>query len=340
MKNFTRIFLAALALLAVCAPIAYSDDDDGHPAHSDLPTVTAKPAAPVWDSSARLRAVIDPEVDGVDEDGSAATATYSFQFGPTAAYGLVTPAATLSGDNPVSVAVQVSGLKPETVYHFRAVATNASGTTYGPDRKFTTLRKTSAGGEGSGGEKGASQEPALGRTVVARAAAGEVLVREHGESEFHPIDGAEKLPVDSTFDTREGTVKLKTALAGGDTQTGTFRGGLFKVRQSRSGNGMTNIALRGGSFAACGSGPASRARATFRRRSPVRKLWAKDRGGKFKTSGKGSVATVRGTSWYTADRCDGTLTKVKHGAVLVREKGTGRSRLLHKGQSFLARIKR
>lgn len=340
MNNFIRTLIAALALLAVCAPVAYSDDDDDD---GDRPTVTARPAAPVWDSSARLRAFIDPEVDDDDDDDDdedddgGGVATYRFQFGTTAAYGQVTPAGTLSGDDKVMAATEVTGLKPETTYHFRAVASNASGTTYGPDTTFTTLRKTSAGGKGSAGD---ASEPTLGRTVVVRAAAGEVLVRERGESEFHPIDKAEKLLVDSTIDTREGVVKLESALPSGDSQTGTFWGGKFQVRQSRSGDGMTNIALRGGSFASCAAGRSARVPATYRKSETQRKLWAKDKGGRFKTSGKGSVATVRGTAWYTEDRCDGTLTKVKHGAVLVREKGSGRTRLLRAGQSFLARINR
>ena len=49
----------------------------------------------------------------------------------------------------------------------------------------------------------------------------------------------------------------------------------------------------------------------------VRSLWGKDKGGKFRTHGRWSVASVRGTRWLTQDRCDGTLTKVTEGAVDV-----------------------
>ncbi len=133
---------------------------------------------------------------------------------------------------------------------------------------------------------------------------------------------------------------IETALPGGRSQTGTFHGGAFQVRQPLKGGGMTEIALRGGDFSSC-KARAHRGRAiTFRRQGPKRQLWASDKGGRFKTSSKGSVATVRGTSWYTADRCDGTLTKVSEGAVMVRERGTGRQKLLKAGQSFLARFPR
>ena len=44
------------------------------------------------------------------------------------------------------------------------------------------------------------------------------------------------------------------------------------------------------------------------------KLWGNGKG-KFRTSGKYSSATVRGTIWLVEDRCEGTLTKVTRGTV-------------------------
>ena len=48
------------------------------------------------------------------------------------------------------------------------------------------------------------------------------------------------------------------------------------------------------------------------------KLWGNGKG-RFRTNGKYSAATVRGTIWLTEDRCDGTLTTVKRGTVSVRD---------------------
>ncbi len=45
---------------------------------------------------------------------------------------------------PAVVSSNAIGLAPTTSYHFRAVATNASGTTYGPDQTFTTASAPSA----------------------------------------------------------------------------------------------------------------------------------------------------------------------------------------------------
>ena len=47
-------------------------------------------------------------------------------------------------------------------------------------------------------------------------------------------------------------------------------------------------------------------------------LWGNGKG-KFRTNGKYSAATVRGTIWLVQDRCEGTLTKVRRGTVAVRD---------------------
>jgi hypothetical protein len=49
---------------------------------------------------------------------------------------------------------------------------------------------------------------------------------------------------------------------------------------------------------------------------------------------------VRGTVWDVTDRCDGTLTKVRRGRVVVRDFRRKRNIVLTKGKSYLARAKR
>ncbi len=44
-----------------------------------------------------------------------------------------------SGSSPVEVSASLSGLVKNTSYHFRIVATNPAGTSYGSDRTFATL---------------------------------------------------------------------------------------------------------------------------------------------------------------------------------------------------------
>ena len=49
---------------------------------------------------------------------------------------------TQTGSTYRDIAVNISGLSPNTVYHFRIVATNSAGTRFGGDRTFTTLSMT------------------------------------------------------------------------------------------------------------------------------------------------------------------------------------------------------
>lgn len=322
MSRYFRALIAALGTLALCAPLAAAD---GNPSNHDDPEVWNERATDVTESSAILRARIDPE----DDDG----AEYFFQYGP-GNYGKQTGTFELPGDDTRDVAVQITGLTPEAGYQFRALVKNDDGWTVGTKKTFATVR---AAAESAG--SAVAPDPALGKTVVVEVAAGEVFYRAQGSSEFLPLQAAAELPVNSVLDTTQGTVVLQTALPGGKTQDGSFWGGKFQVRQPRKSKGMTTIALRGGDFSACKPGSANRLDRK-RRKGAIRKLWAKDKGGRFKTSGKGSVATVRGTSWFTAERCDGTLTRVTRGAVLVRERGSGQRKLLRRGQSFLAQLPR
>jgi subtilase family serine protease len=65
--------------------------------------------------------------------------TYSWQYGITSAYGQQTAAVTVgSGPAPLAVTSSVSGLAPSTTYHYRLVAQNGDGTSYGYDYTLTT----------------------------------------------------------------------------------------------------------------------------------------------------------------------------------------------------------
>ena len=73
-------------------------------------------------------------------------ASYHFEYGATDAYGLATPETPLgSGRESTGVLAQISGLLPETTYHFRLVATGEAGTPAGPDVTLTTFPVESPG---------------------------------------------------------------------------------------------------------------------------------------------------------------------------------------------------
>jgi hypothetical protein len=87
---------------------------------------------------------------------------------------------------------------------------------------------------------------------------------------------------------------------------------------------------------------ASAAAATTKKRggkSVLGSLWGNGKG-KFRTDGKYSSATVRGTIWLTQDRCDGTLTTVKRGIVSVRDFKRRKTVSVKAGHSYLARAAR
>jgi plastocyanin len=76
---------------------------------------------------------------GGSVNAQAQETTYRFNYGTTEAYGQETaPKSSGKGTTGVSVSAALAGLTPETTYHFRLVAENESGTTFGADQAFTT----------------------------------------------------------------------------------------------------------------------------------------------------------------------------------------------------------
>ncbi len=80
--------------------------------------------------------------------------------------------------------------------------------------------------------------------------------------------------------------------------------------------------------------------ATAAGRKRGRRLFGRDRGGRFRTHGRNSHATVRGTRWSVEDTCKGTVTKVTEGAVVVRDFAKKKNVLVKAGKSYLARPRR
>ena len=95
------------------------------------PTVTTGDASDVTDSSATVSGTVDP--NGQDT-------TYHFDYGDERRATARAPARPAPGRGSAAVPVTASltGLDPGTTYHYRLVAANASGTTPGGDRTFTT----------------------------------------------------------------------------------------------------------------------------------------------------------------------------------------------------------
>ena len=150
--------------------------------------------------------------------------------------------------------------------------------------------------------------PVVNRTIVVGPARGTVKVKVPGSKRYVELDRTIGIPVGSSVDTRKGRVTLTSIpKAGAAPQTAVFFDGLFRVTQSK---GITNLTLTE-QLAAC---PKQGRASAAAKKAKKRRLWG-DGKGAFRTSGKYSAATVRGTKWLVEDSCAGTLTRVTQGSV-------------------------
>ena len=115
--------LVAIAALVLALPGA---------AAAAAPKASTGPARLVSYGTASLTGTVNPAGDA---------ASYYFQYGPTRAYGGQSAIGSAgAGTKGLPVTVAVSGLQPLTIYHYRLVAVNASGTDFGGDRTFQTTK--------------------------------------------------------------------------------------------------------------------------------------------------------------------------------------------------------
>jgi hypothetical protein len=96
------------------------------------PTLTTTTASGISTTGATLNGIVNAN--------NMATATI-FEYGLSTSYGLTVTAdqSPVSGMTDTAVTGALSGLAPNTTYHYRVVGTNIAGTTYGADMAFTTV---------------------------------------------------------------------------------------------------------------------------------------------------------------------------------------------------------
>ena len=232
--------------------------------------------------------------------------------------------APIAGATTSSVLVSSPG-----EYRCEVTATNAAGST------SQTSDPTSI--------SGSLPAPRLGRTENVAPVNGKVFVLSGGR--LVPLTAARQIRSGAEVDALHGTLSLTSATGSAKkTQTGRFGGAVFKVTQAKAGasKGLTtltliNAAFKGApSYATCKPHKARDASAAAVSSRTLQLLHASAHG-KFRTSGRYSAATVRGTKWTISDRCDGTLTRDLTDSVAVTDFVRHKTIILHAGQSYLAK---
>jgi hypothetical protein len=325
--------------------------------------VPAPTAGQIGTSQATLSADVNP-------NGSQTTVVFEYGLDPKygvpsveTAFNVTTPKQTLQpGAAPQPVTALVTGLVPDALYDARAVATSAGGTVVGPATQFTTAALPSP------------PPPVIGRSENVTPVSGKVFVKLPGSTHtgfepaalipavastgvgFVPLTEARQLPNGTEVDARAGTLALTDATTVSakhkrpSEQMGDFSGGVFKITQSAdpAQKGLTTMSLLDSGifpgapdYSACVDiDPYSLGRAVPHKGKPlssqVLQTLNANEHGNFNTRGKFSAATVRGTSYSVSDRCDGTVTHVKHGVVTVTNFQTHRQITLHANQSYFA----
>jgi hypothetical protein len=190
----------------------------------------------------------------------------------------------------------------------------------------------------------APPQPKAGKSGNLQPISGFVCVAIPLKSGCLSLNGLESIPVGSVVDTTHGTAGLTVSAGHGRTYAGTFSGGKFRFAQvyepDPRGHGLlrlvTRLTLVGGNFSPCPGGGQFAAAA---RRRVARYLEAKAAGA-FRVVGASSSAVERGTQWKTEDTCDGTLTQVREGSVLVSDFGKDRKVVVTAGHSYFAASER
>jgi hypothetical protein len=130
--------VAGISCLAGGFCLAVDRDGSSLAARVPAPGATSLAPTSVSDASASLAGAIDPN--------DATLATCSFEYGTALPYTQSVPCSTLpaaTGGNQ-SVSAQLSGLLPNTTYHYRVLASSPAGVGAGADVTFTTAVSSEA----------------------------------------------------------------------------------------------------------------------------------------------------------------------------------------------------
>jgi Concanavalin A-like lectin/glucanases superfamily len=140
----SSLYAISCPVTTVCMAAGYNEDKAGVQSglvdaylKSPPAAVATKAATAVSEAGATLNGTVNP---------NELATTYRFEYGLTSSYGTSTTESSAgSGTSAQEVSKGISGLTAGSTYHFRIVATNAGGVTYGKDMTFETKAKAQPG---------------------------------------------------------------------------------------------------------------------------------------------------------------------------------------------------
>jgi C1A family cysteine protease len=109
---------------------------------NDLTFTTTSQGPPLAISVAATNISYDGATANGTVNANNLSTSVTFQYGLTTSYGNTVNAVpyTVNGTTNTAVSAMLSGLLPNTTYHFMVIASNSMGTAYGNDLTFTTLQ--------------------------------------------------------------------------------------------------------------------------------------------------------------------------------------------------------
>ena len=180
---------------------------------SVAPTVFTTVATLVTSTSATLNGTVNPNGEAT---------TYYFEYGTDTSYGSPTSSASAgSGTSAVSVNAAISGLSSDTTYHYRLVATNSDGTSYGDDKTFNTIILYVKFSGSCGGRTPCYST--IQAAIDAASSGATIKIVQGTYSENLSLNSAKELILsggwDSTFSTQAGNSRVNLVTIGNGTAT-------------------------------------------------------------------------------------------------------------------------
>jgi hypothetical protein len=158
------------------------------------PLVLTGAATAVGTDTATLNGIVNPQDDST---------TVTFEYGTDTSYGTTVTAdqSPLTGSLAFPVTSTITGLTNNTTYHFRVVATNSGGTSYGTDMTFTTGAGSAPTATTNAATGVGATTATLNGTVNANSA-DSIVAFEYGlDTSYGSIAVATQSPVSGSMDT-------------------------------------------------------------------------------------------------------------------------------------------